>query len=122
MSFICRVALILIAILFLREVLVKSWKDKIQTEDSIFWILTSLVALILGIFPQIIVWMSAWMGVDAFALLLGLALLAVAVRCYMLSVKLSQVQRKLYVLLQNINVQRALDEGTRVSGTKDDVA
>lgn len=55
------VILILLIMLYLFKAVFKS---KLSVKESFFWIAGSVLALILAIFPQIIVELAKWMGIS----------------------------------------------------------
>ena len=124
MPWICRLLMVLIAAAFLLNELRKVWKDKIQAEDSLFWVVVCALAVVLGIFPGIVTGLASLMGLEPMTMLLALAVLALAFRCLVLTNRLSALQNKLYVLIQDINVRRAASDDDADAGTahRDDVA
>ena len=52
-----RICIIVVSILFLFFVLRRIRKAQMQISDSLFWIIASIVFVIIGIFPQIVILM-----------------------------------------------------------------
>jgi len=57
-----RILLIAGSVLTALYVLVRIRRNKMQTENSLFWIFFSLVLVILGIFPQVAHWFAGLLG------------------------------------------------------------
>ena len=57
-----RVMLIAGSVLTALYVLVRIRRNKMQTENSLFWIFFSLILVILGIFPQVAHWFAGLLG------------------------------------------------------------
>lgn len=81
--------------------------SKMQIKDSIFWILFSLMLLLLAIFPQIAPWASRLLGIQSpinFVLLFIIFILVVQLFSY--NMRLSRMDAKLKQLAQRV----AIDE------------
>lgn len=81
--------------------------SKMQIKDSIFWILFSLMLLLLAIFPQIASWASRLLGIQSpinFVLLFIIFILVVQLFSY--NMRLSRMDAKLKQLTQRV----AIDE------------
>lgn len=107
MSTMLRICLIVASVLTTVLMMSKIRKSKIQIEDSIFWVLFSLVLIGFSLFPGIAYWMSDLVGTQApsnFIFMLIIFLLLA--RVFSLTVRLSQLESKFRELVQRI----ALDE------------
>lgn len=107
MSTMLRICLIVASVLTTVLMMSKIRKSKIQIEDSIFWVLFSLVLIVFSLFPGVAYWMSDLIGTQApsnFIFMLIIFLLLA--RVFSLTVRISQLETKLRELVQRI----ALDE------------
>lgn len=113
MSLTLRILLILGSVLTCVYVLFRIRKSKMKAEDSIFWLLFSLVLVLLGAFPGIMTWLANLVGVVSSVNLLYLIIL------FLLILKIfRQDQRiaKQQARITNICQRYALDELERRDG------
>ena len=106
MSVTLRVILILISVFTCLYIARKLKKSQIELMDTVFWILLSVLFVVISIFPQIVYWGSYVLGFQApinfiFLLVIGLLLL----RTFMMNIKLSQLEDKLRNLTQELAVR-----------------
>ncbi len=97
-------------------ILLKIRRSKVQIEDSIFWLLFSLAILILGIFPDIAIWLSARIGIESpinFVFLV--VLFALLMHQFLLTIRLSQTNNRLKEIIQ----KKALDDYALLHGEGD---
>lgn len=107
MSTMLRICLIVASVFTTVLMMSKIRKSKIQIEDSIFWVLFSLVLIVFSVFPGVAYRMSDLIGTQApsnFIFMLIIFLLLA--RVFSLTVRISQLEAKLRELVQRI----ALDE------------
>jgi len=101
------ILLIIGSLLGLFYTLNKIRKEHVRIEDSIFWILFCLLLVLMGLFPGVMVWLSHLIGIESPANLVFLIIITLLlVKCFSLTVSLSQVSRKLYVLTQDVNITK----------------
>lgn len=91
-----RLLLILGAILMMVFVLFKIRRSQLLTSDAIFWFLLSAFFVLIAIFPQIMVVVSKWIGVNSpanlvFVLIIGIVLL----KSLFTTVQITQLKTKL---------------------------
>jgi hypothetical protein len=92
-------------------------------EDSIYWIIFSLVLALLGIFPGIAITLSALLGIQSPANLVFLVIIGMMVeKIFTLSIIQSQMQEKNIIMIAEMaiinkdlerkieNLQKELDE------------
>lgn len=106
MSVTLRVILVLISVFTCLYIARKLKKSQIELMDTVFWILLSVLFVVISIFPQIVYWGSYVLGFQApinfiFLLVIGLLLL----RTFMMNIKLSQLEDKLRNLTQELAVR-----------------
>ena len=84
-----------------------------QISDSLFWIIASIVFVIIGIFPQIVIWLSKITGVQSPANLVFLMIIFVLLlRIFNLSCKLSSTENALHSLAEQYAVDHNIPEIT----------
>ena len=84
MSIALRIALIVGAVALVALVIAGVRKSRMRIEDSLFWIILSLLILVLSIFPDIGYWASSMLGVQSpvnFIMLLFVAVLIAKWHC-----------------------------------------
>ena len=80
-------------------------KGNLNIKTSFFWILASIVMLILSIFPYSIDTVAKWFGIDyPPALLLTLCVVVLLVLNFNISNKIAKLQEKVIDLAQEISV------------------
>ena len=115
MSFMLRVALIIVSVVTTFMIMRKIRKEKMMIEDSLFWIGFSFMLIVFSFFPQIVFKMSELVGTQAPANFIFLFIIFVLiVRMFQMSMKISQLESKLKDLVARI----AIDENIR-KGEKD---
>ena len=95
-------------------------KAKMRIEDAIFWIVLALAILILAFIPQIAFAAAGFFHFQAPINFVFLAFIAILlVKCFMMSVRTSQLETKLRELTQQlaINALDAEDRAQDAAGT-----
>jgi len=113
MSILLRAALILVSALVTVSVTGRIRKARMQIEDAVFWVLFSLLMVVLAIFPRILYFFTELFRMQSPANLLFLAVIGLLfLRVFSLSVKVSLLEEKLKTLAQNEALKEieALDE------------
>lgn len=113
MSILLRAALILVSALVTVSVTGRIRKARMQIEDAVFWVLFSLLLVVLAIFPRILYFFTELLRMQSPANLLFLAVIGLLfLRVFSLSVKVSLLEEKLKTLAQNEALKEieALDE------------
>ena len=122
MSLVLRIVLIVVAILSFVFVLRKIRKAQVRIEDILFWLVVSLGALILGIFPQIAYWFSNILGIMSPTNFVFLVFIFVLLfKVFILTVQVSQLQEKLKDLAQNVAIYKSELTKNREEDIKEDV-
>ena len=107
MTAIFRLVLVATSFCTLLFVLKKIRSSKIQIDDSLFWICTSGLIFIISIFPNIMSQMSHVLGIMSpvnFVFLFFIFLLLI--KCFSNSVQISNLDRKVKELSQQIGIER----------------
>lgn len=115
MTGVLRIILIFAAVAMLAYIVLSIRRSKLRIEDSVFWVLLSLLILILSIFPGIASSLSSAMGFQApvnFVYLFFIFVLLV--KSFHTSIKNSQLETKVRELTEQIGVDR-LDHYERKS-------
>ncbi len=103
MSLELRIVLIVVSVLVLIYVLRKIRAAKLNIVDSIFWIVVSILLLLLAVFPQIAYFFAALLGIQTplnFILVFIIAILILKV--FLMSIQISQQNEKIKILAQRI--------------------
>lgn len=107
MSWMLRSCLILASLLTAGVILGKIRKSKVQIEDSIFWVLFSLVLLVFSVFPKLAYWLSDLIGIQSPAnFIFMLVIFLLLVKIFSMSVRMSQLEAKHRELVQRIALDR----------------
>lgn len=106
MSIALRVILFIASVTTCAYIARKLKKSQIQVMDTVFWIGLSAIFIVLSLFPDVAWWFSERMGFMAtvnFIFLLMIFLLLI--RCFLLSIRVSQMEDKLRNLVEELAVR-----------------
>lgn len=107
MSIFLRIILVVISMLSMLNILKRVRRFKLQIEYSIFWIIFSILLILVAIFPQSMFALAELMGIQSPANMVFLFVIFVLlIKTFNLTLEISQLQYKLQELVQKI----ALDE------------
>lgn len=110
MSIYLRICLVVISMLSMLNIMKRVRRYKLQIEYSIFWIVFSVLLIIIAIFPKIMFWMSELLGIQSPANMVFLLVIFILfIKTFNLTMELSRLQYKMQELVQKI----ALDENNR---------
>ncbi len=102
MTLILRGLLLLVSVLATAGVISRIRKAKMQIEDAVFWVLFSLLLILLAVFPRILYFFTGLLGVQSPANLLFLVVIGLLLmKVFSLSIKISLLEEKLKTLAQN---------------------
>ena len=105
MSIILRILLILASLLASISVIRKIRKAKLQIDDEVFWVLSSIIILLVAIFPNIIYILADITGVQSPANLLYLLVIAILLmKIFNMSIKISILEDKIKKIVQKISL------------------
>ena len=111
MSLALRIVLVVCAVWLLAFVLFNIRKSKLRIEDSLFWFILSAVVLVIAVFPGIASTCSRLLNIQAPVNFVFLAFIAVLlVKCFTMSIRISQLQTKLSELAQKAAVSQNRDD------------
>jgi len=106
MSPVLKISLIIVCIMTFYYTLRKIRKSQMQIEDSLFWILISIVLVIISIFPWIADFMAKFLGIGATVNFVFLAMIFILlIKVFMLSLKVSQLEERIKNLVQRIAIK-----------------
>ena len=100
-----RITLIVVSVLALMYMIRKIRHSKMNISDSIFWIVFSVLLILISVFPIIIFFFAKLLGIQSpqnFLFLLMIGILAFKV--FIMSIKVSQLQDKITALVQKIAI------------------
>ena len=110
MSIYLRICLVVISMLSMLNIMKRVRRYKLQIEYSIFWIVFSVLLIIIAIFPKIMFWMSDLLGIQSPANMVFLLVIFILfIKTFNLTLEISRLQYKMQELVQKI----ALDENNR---------
>lgn len=102
-----RIMLLVCALLVFAFVLRKLRRAQMQVLDSLFWLLFSVSFVILGIFPQVAIWLSSLFGFISASNFVFLYVIAVlVVRDFCNSLRLSRQEERLNSLVQAVALSK----------------
>lgn len=114
MSSILRVLLIVAAVFTAFWILSRIRKHKVKLEDAIFWVCFAVVLIVIGIFPQILYWLTHLLGIMSPANLVFLIMIGLLIaKVFLLSIKNSQLEDKIEVLAAEVALAERVKEKER---------
>lgn len=95
MSIELRVVLLIAAVFSIGWIITRIRKAKVRLEDTFFWVVMSVVLLILGLFPRVSYWLASVLGVISPANLVFLIMICLLFeKLLTMSIMHSQMQDK----------------------------
>lgn len=111
MNLVLRIVLIVASVLTTLYIMRKIRNSKAQIEDSIFWILLSLLLLVISIFPGIPTAFAQILGIMAPVNFLFLFMIFILlVKVFSMSLKISALENRLKNLTQEIAIRNKEEE------------
>lgn len=102
-----RICLIAASVLTMLGIMHKIRRSKVRIEDSIYWVLFSMILIVFSVFPQVAYWMSDLVGTYSPSnFIFTLVIFLLLIKIFSMTVRISQLETKLQELVQKI----ALDE------------
>lgn len=125
MSLALRILLMIFSVGFVYFVLKRIHKDQLRIQDSIFWILLSVLVLILAFFPQIAIGMAQQLGIISPVNFVFLVFIFCAfIKIFSMAAKISNLEDKINKLSYEEakrRMQEQEDEGAQNEpGTMDE--
>lgn len=95
MSIELRVVLLIAAVFSIGWIITRIRKAKVRLEDTFFWVVMSVVLLILGLFPGVSYWLASVLGIISPANLVFLVMICLLFeKLLTMSIMYSQMQDK----------------------------
>lgn len=115
MTVIFRVILCVIALCTTFWIMRKIRASKLQIEYSIFWILFSVLLVILAVFPQIMTYLAGIMGVYSTTnLLFAVFVFILLIKMFMMTIEIGTLQNRIKELVQKIALQECNNQENKV--------
>jgi hypothetical protein len=106
MSLTLRIMLIAAALIANVSVIRRIRKAKLKIDDAVFWVIFSLIILLIAVYPRIIYFLSDISGVRSPANLLYLLIISVLlVKIFSMSIKISTLEDKFKSLVQKLSLE-----------------
>ena len=112
MSIVLRIALIVVCVMACGYVLRKIRRAQMEIDDAIYWIVVSIVLVIISIFPQIPDFFSDLLGMQSPSNFVFLSVIFVVIlKLFSLSLEVSALKQKLKSTIQNVAIrEKELEE------------
>lgn len=105
MSVALRICLILLSVSSLFYIIKKIRYSKMQIEYAIFWIVLSLIMIVMAVFPQIVYRITMFMGMISAANVVYLFIIGVLLlKVFMMTIEISNLENKVKELVQQIGI------------------
>ena len=106
MSVALRILLIVVSVMNTLNILRRIRKSKLQIEYSIFWLLFSMVLIVISVFPQIVIKLAQLIGFQSPAnMVFLLVIFALMFKSFQSTLEISQLQYKIEELKQKIALE-----------------
>ena len=106
MSVALRILLIVVSVMNTLNILRRIRKSKLQIEYSIFWVLFSMVLIVISVFPQIVIKLAQLIGFQSPAnMVFLLVIFALMFKSFQSTLEISQLQYKIEELTQKIALE-----------------
>ena len=112
MSIVLRIALIVVCVTACGYVLRKIRRAQMEIDDAIYWIVVSIVLVIISIFPQIPDFFSDLLGIQSPSNFVFLSVIFVGIfKLFSLSLEVFALKQKLKSTIQNVAIrEKELEE------------
>lgn len=120
MSTILRIALILVCVVACAYVLRKIRRAQMEIDDAIYWIVVSVVLVIISICPQIPDFFSDLLGIQSPSNFVFLSVIFLVIaKLFSLSLEVSLLKQKLKSTIQNVAIrEKELEELAKKEGNE----
>ncbi len=103
MSLTLRVVLILVSLIAFVYIVVKIRNSKMQIEYALFWIILSIMMMVMAIFPQILYWLTGKLGFMSTSNLVYLIIIGILLlKVFMMTIEVSDLEQKVQNLVQEL--------------------
>lgn len=105
MSVTLRVFLIILSVLSLVYIIRKIRFSKMQIEYALFWIVLSILFIVLAVFPSIAFWLTELLGVMSTANLIFLVIIGILLlKVFMMTIEISVLENRIRDLVQQLGI------------------
>ena len=104
MSLAMRILLIVGSVLTACYVLRRVRKSRMRTEDSVFWLVFSLILVLMGLFPALVTGLNLVFLIVIFLLIIKL---------FLMDQRISRLQRQMTETAQTVAMQERTEQDTR---------
>lgn len=114
MTIMFRLCLVGASVLTMMVMMHKIRRSKVRIEDAIFWVLFSLILIVLSVFPQIAYRLSDLVGTQSPAnLIFTMVIFLLLTKVFSMAVRISQLESRLQELVQKIALAELDDDGEK---------
>ncbi|WP_124065129.1 DUF2304 domain-containing protein [Clostridium sp. E02] len=112
MTVLLRCVLISVSILLTCYVLKRIRHSKMKIEDSIFWVMFSLLLVVFSIFPRVADFISRIVGTYSTAnFIFAFMIFILLSKVFFQSIKISQLERRVTELIQMLALDKEVEKG-----------
>lgn len=105
MSVALRICLVALSIISLFYIIRKIRYSKMQIEYTLFWIVLSIIMILMAVFPQIVYWITITMGMVSAANVVYLFIIGILlVKVFMMTIEISNLESKVQALIQEVGI------------------
>ena len=105
MSIALRICLVALSIISLFYIIRKIRYSKMQIEYTLFWIVLSIIMILMAVFPQIVYWITIAMGMVSAANVVYLFIIGILlVKVFMMTIEISNLESKVQALIQEVGI------------------
>lgn len=105
MSVALRICLVALSIISLFYIIRKIRYSKMQIEYTLFWIVLSIIMILMAVFPQIVYWITWRMGMVSAANVVYLFIIGILlVEVFMMTIEISNLESKVQALIQEVGI------------------
>ena len=105
MSVALRICLVALSIISLFYIIRKIRYSKMQIEYTLFWIVLSIIMILMAVFPQIVYWVTWRMGMVSAATVVYLFIIGILlVKVFMMTIEISNLESKVQALIQEVGI------------------
>ena len=105
MSVALRICLVALSIISLFYIIRKIRYSKMQIEYTLFWIVLSIIMILMAVFPQIVYWIAYMLGIMSPANMVYLFIIGILlVKVFMMTIEMSNLESQVQALIQEVGI------------------
>lgn len=105
MSVALRICLVALSIISLFYIIRKIRYSKMQIEYTLFWIVLSIIMILMAVFPQIVYWIAWILGIMSPANMVYLFIIGILLlKVFMMTIEISNLESKVQALIQEVGI------------------